>query len=95
MGVYIKGMDMPKCCDGCNMYDDNCIVSNKPYCILSGRSASITFNSLKEKMDACPLVEIPKHGRLIDADALIDGRVSNDNVRICAENAPTVLEAEG
>ena len=28
--------------------------------------------------------------RLIDADALIEGRVSNDNVVICAKCAPTI-----
>ena len=42
----------------------------------------------------CPLIEIPPHGRLIDADALCEGRVSNDNVLICAKCAPTVIEAE-
>lgn len=39
---------------------------------------------------------VPKapHGRLIDADALCDGRVSNDNVVICAKCAPTIIPAE-
>ena len=38
--------------------------------------------------------EVPPHGRLIDADALCEGRVSNDNVVICAQCAPTIIPAE-
>lgn len=39
-------------------------------------------------------VPVPPHGRLIDADALCEGRVRNDNVVICAKCAPTIIEAE-
>ena len=38
---------------------------------------------------------LPKgHGRLIDADELIEGKVANDWTRIQAECAPTIIEAE-
>lgn len=39
---------------------------------------------------------LPKvHGRLIDADELIEGKVANDWTRIQAECAPTIIEADG
>lgn len=38
---------------------------------------------------------LPKgHGRLIDADELIEGKVSNDWTRIQAECANTIIEAD-
>jgi hypothetical protein len=41
-----------------------------------------------------PVEEIPPHGRLIDADALCDGLVSNHPVVIHASTAPTIIPAE-
>ena len=42
----------------------------------------------------CPAFFVPDHGRLVDADELCEGRVSNDNVVICARLAPTVIPAD-
>lgn len=39
-------------------------------------------------------VPVPPHGRLIDADALCDGLVSNHPVVIHANAAPTIIEGE-
>ena len=40
-------------------------------------------------------VPLPKgHGRLIDADELIEGKVANDWTRIQAECANTIIEAD-
>lgn len=39
-------------------------------------------------------VPVPPHGRLIDADALCDGLVSNHPVVIHANTAPTIIPAE-
>ena len=68
MGVYIRGMEIPTRCGRCDMripvYDDG-IFDHYECCI----TAAIIDN-LGEKMDDCPLVPIPQHGRLIDADAL-------------------------
>ena len=50
---------------------------------------------VKKRHSDCPIRPLPeKHGRLIDADALCEDRVSNDNVVICAKCAPTIIEAE-
>lgn len=74
MGVYIKGMEMPKHCYDCifylNRYDEDgewlpsiCVTTQ----LIS--EAGCTLN----RASYCPLVEIPEpHGRLIDADALLD-----------------------
>ena len=63
MGVYIKGMEMPKNCAGCPV---NMEVCNRDYKYL------LEHPGLYEKRaDDCPLVEVKApHGRLIDADAL-------------------------
>ena len=56
MGVYIKDMEMPKSCDDCP----------HPTCTLW---QSVNGGERNEK---CPIVPVPPHGRLIDADALIE-----------------------
>lgn len=74
MGVYVKGMDMPKDCPMCPMAHYNkldeftgCeIVPGKKYEMMRPEYANSDC-----RPDWCPLVEVPTpHGRLIDADAL-------------------------
>ena len=67
MSVLIKGMEMPKSCLDCKLTDSE-------YCTCS------VFDFwdddyyigcyLSDRAPWCPLIEIPPHGRLIDADAL-------------------------
>ena len=100
MGVYIKGMEIPKSCYVCPFCDyvsARCdAVQGNPY----------TQESRYEKRDDfCPLVPVPEpHGRLIDADALRDnnssvieinspdGTVLAIDVAII-DDAPTVIPA--
>ena len=110
MGIYIKGMEMPKDCDRCRFS------TSRGECYATGG-----FNPYGARPDWCPLVEIPKHGRLIDADALTDAIDSTDwyhqapnkemvhgansaehqawykeqDVYSVLENAPTIIEEEG
>ena len=60
MGVYIKGMKMPKDCTECRFaFDGRCLAN-------WGRKSKIDVTNY------CPLIELPaEHGRLIDADAPI------------------------
>ena len=61
MGIYIKGMEMPKCCAECPInHDAECLICNNMVC----------NEPYTQKADWCPLVEVPPHGRLIDADKL-------------------------
>ena len=55
MAIMIKGMEMPKNCVDCRFH-------KSLYCTLT----DICTNSGQ----GCPLIELPPHGRLIDADAL-------------------------
>lgn len=72
MGVYIKGMEMPKKCAECRFFAWKQVVGN--HCTVDDK---ITFHAILHGFDVnferngnCPLIEIPSHGRLIDRDAL-------------------------
>jgi len=66
MSVLIKGMEMPKNCGECLLAK------------LSPTGESLICNYMlsrvpwDERPFDCPLVPVPLHGRLIDADALIE-----------------------
>lgn len=61
MGVYIKGMETPDSCWNCPV--------DKPLCTLwQGMTVDEMDNGRHKD---CPLVPVPPHGRLIDADALM------------------------
>ena len=70
MSVYIKGMEMPTSCGECELcacyvFEDGteeyyrCPITMYP------------IHDFDERHEHCPLVPVPDHGRLIDADALI------------------------
>ena len=62
MSILIKGMEMPKNCEECAIksWDTEDYV-----CPFSGVSTLCI-----SRQDDCPLIPVPEHGRLIDADAL-------------------------
>lgn len=81
--VLIKGMEMPKSCGDCPfLYDhDACYLSGMwsemQFMLLcfNGHTDEYKLGEFpfKEKrVDWCPLVEVPTHGRLIDADVLYE-----------------------
>lgn len=94
MGVYIKGMEMPKTCYSCVFMDGNCCLLQK-----ISEKAYILFDSMEKMRRDCPLVEVKApHGRLIDVVALNHAyyqRPTYPNLCNAINNAPTVLEAEG
>lgn len=92
MGVYIKGMKMPKSCAGCRFYG--------AYCYAKGDEN--TYSTLP-----CPLVSVPPHGDLIDREWLVDiglhlmNIAKNDDIANGVKwlwqyviEAPTIIEAE-
>lgn len=95
MSILIKGMEMPKDCNKCPMTVDG-------YCRIIGYpNGDAIIKHYKPLW--CPLVEVPKHGRLIDADELLrrkcdayDSRghflyaVGMGNI----VTAPTIIETE-
>ena len=70
MSILIKDMEKPKRCLVCPFM----VSRDNDDCILQSDEANAKFNSWDDMKASCPLVEIPTpHGRLIDADELING----------------------
>lgn len=98
MSILIKGMEMPT--DGCK----DCIFVNRKWhgdiCPILKREVSGNVERGGFQTD-CPLVPVPPHGRLIDANALEadtewddyeDGYISYSKIAI--DCAPTIITAE-
>ena len=103
MSIIIKGMEMPKNCNDCPLNYDQmaCKVTGTRW--WSDTMVLMGFDSDKERLYDCPLVEIPTpHGRLGDLDKLnihdispVDGFCVMGVTEEDIELAETVIEAEG
>ena len=95
MSILIKGMEMPKNCSDCRLMADG-------WCYSVGLEQREKISTVK-RPTWCPLVPVPPHGRLIDADELMkhkgecydaDGHllysVGTGNIL----RAPTIIPAE-
>ena len=88
MGVYIKGVDIPTNCTDCRYMP---LVGCNPYQD-NGLSPS------HHRHRTCPLIEVPEpHGRLIDADELIEWAEEEERtgLSLCidkAEDLETTLD---
>ena len=83
MSIIIKGIEMPTCCDDCFALDDH---GDYPYCLISRDQRGYTFRTDISTMPSCPFIEVPPHGRLIDADAFV-GQFTPDELYYRAEEA--------
>ena len=105
MSVYIKGMEMQTDCGHCPLNRLNTEYGGLVYeCIITGHYLDDGYEGTI--MSNCPLIPVPDHGRLIDADALYenciptgwDGKSRSDYV--CAitgyqiKQAPTIIPAD-
>ena len=93
-------MKMPQCCEKCRFFAWKRGVGQ--HCAVDDR---ITFHATLDGFDVgyerngdCPLVPVPPHGRLIDADALIKRIPTNFISIYCVERilekintAPTII----
>ena len=73
MSVIVRGMNMPKNCSDCPLnYDQmSCSVTGTGW--WSDTMVLMDFDSCKERLHNCPLIDIPTpHGRLGDLNALWD-----------------------
>ena len=101
--ILIRGMEMPKSCDECRLF-------NESWCMALGvENWRKSYNKPPEggRLPDCPLVPLPEgHGRLIDADALIENHFSDEHrialspanklwMRRIIKGEPTIIEAEG
>lgn len=100
MSILIKGMEMPTSCGQCPLHDED--YRGKEHCDIGWKM----IGKSEEKPDWCPLVPVPPHGRLIDADALAGlfrakvagekglGPLMVNLAALCIDNAPTIIPAE-
>ena len=112
MSILIRSMDIPTSCDKCrfcvNGFTDT--VPMYECAVQSYENVSVLVESNGEPFDFrpdwCPLVELPPHGRLIDADELKSkfrhGNGDDDadsawisTIRRFITQADTIIEAEG
>ena len=102
MSIIIKGMEMPKDCVFCPMAHWNKIDRLTGCEVVGGKryvpETDTDYWESSHRPDWCPLVEVPKHGRLIDADVLTGEQYMQGNIMVvemdAIENAPTIIEAE-
>lgn len=90
MGIYIKGLEVPKDCQYCPC----CKWKRNGDGILGCRVKNNYFTEMElchgEKPSWCPLTEVPEpHGRLIDADALVEMayKEETNGVTFCVDSA--------
>ena len=91
MSVIVKGVNVPKNCYTCAKYRWS------PLCPCWHGDAQASYYRTSRHPD-CPIVEVPPHGRLIDADEMIricDGATFVGSVKLLIDARPTVIEAEG
>jgi len=71
MSVYIKNMEMPRGCASCKISRRN---GKKMICPFIWKCEWDIHDPMSagHRLDGCPLLPVPPHGRLIDADALIE-----------------------
>lgn len=89
MAVLIKGMEMPESCAKCELFGEyGCpLIGAVGYALTEGR-----------RNEDCPLIEVPPHGRLVDADALIVECQKDEAYGYLSafeiDNAPTIIPAD-
>lgn len=57
MSKAVLVIDMPTCCDECFALDDN---GDYPMCIITQEQRGYTFKTREQKMDRCPLQQMPE-----------------------------------
>ena len=106
--IIIKGMQMPSECRECPLCQYYPMIG-ETRCRRTGEVLASGFGTIKfsGRSEHCQLAELPeKHGRLIDADALIRDHFSPEHrialseanktwMRKIINDAPTIVEAEG
>lgn len=103
-GIYIPNMEMPDKCIKCKLMR-RCGKDDLDYVCMPARVyVEDLTNAYKPRPEYCPLVPVPPHGRLIDADALIgllgimgdkcDNPVVWAQMRYIVEDVPTIIRAD-
>lgn len=97
MSILIKGMKMPRGCASCKISRRN---GKKMICPFIWKCEWDIHDpmSADHRLDGCPLVPVPEHGRLIDADALMANAEYKGKYDILSAYdvvaTPTIIPAE-
>ena len=112
MSILINGINMPtncaECgfkinCDDCEGYECFCTVLHRDIGYMPHNSSFLSENApivpSDCRLDDCPLIQVPDHGRLIDADAFLDDLLFPSKqfelgMRELIGDAPTIIEGE-
>ena len=100
MGVYIKGMEMPKNCQDCPFSD------HEAWCLIPGDWRERYYCPHDVVSEFCPLIEVKEpHGDLTDKDKLMQEFMDSDldylqrddwkEIIQIVSDADVVIEAEG
>jgi len=103
MGVYLPNTEIPTSGYKCHLKYRNGIDFVCP--VTHGRFSAADVNIFDLRLTNCPLVPVPPHGRLVDADKLTEemrlfikeNMLSRDDARELLETiaeAPTIIPAE-
>lgn len=93
MSILIEGMEMPKTCEICPLVNRFVTVEFKS--IKCKVTKKLRPDSCLTRPNSCPLVEVPEpHGRLIDADMLLEEFDGTYKYVALIKKAPTVIPAE-
>ena len=105
MSILIKDINIPSSCSDCPLNYDmmSCIITGTRW--WSDRIMLMDFDCINERLYDCPLIEVPTpHGRLIDADKLLEKAYWDyneaihdyNNFKVVSEydiaDAPTVIK---
>ena len=104
MGIYIKDMQMPTSCWNCDIGRSE--YSDGIRCPFYDLEYEEQCAYKETRHEGCPIMNVPPHGRLIDADALMkDGWVLQKyeekpthlvthTMPLNCPSVPTIIEAE-
>jgi len=103
MSVIVKGMKMPDSCAVCRFAGKGGYHMERVVCMFTRKNEDAKN---VDRLSDCPLVALPdKHGRLVDADAIVnamnDMKVGGEvfvtaveYVKLIMNDADTIVEAE-
>ena len=93
-GIYIPGIKMPENCGSCPLFDGVYTHMEDDDMYFCNLGVSLNYWQYAGKEEKyCPLVSVPDHGRLIDADA-VDTSYSDPEVIETLDDAPTIIPAD-
>ena len=99
-GIYIPGVEMPAHCMDCPFM----VSRDNDDCILQSTEANESFENWEQMRAGCPLIPVPEHGRLIDADAsksdgfhtlvCYTGKMPYEYTAMLIDDVPTIIPAD-